>query len=160
MTLSLIRTVIGTAGALMLSCTVATPAYAAHESSLVDPDNVTQCVKSPSITSTTVAIRDHGMAQLSRSDINTSFCTGDDIWVRDSYLGDSYFFGITQCYRRTLSGNRCDIYIIEFNESRYDNLTATEEASLGCHEFGHTGSIGHRTSSTDTDNNSCMRQDI
>jgi hypothetical protein len=49
---------------------------------------------------------------------------------------------------------------VQFNESTYGGSTNSWLRSLGCHEFGHTGSIGHRSNSNDTDNNSCMHSGI
>jgi hypothetical protein len=36
--------------------------------------------------------------------------------------------------------------------------TQSEANATGCHEFGHTAGLGHRTHTTDTDDNSCMQQ--
>ena len=63
------------------------PARASHQDNLPDPDNTTQCVKSPSIVPKTVIARDQGFAQLDRTDIDTQYCTGDDIWVQDYTYG-------------------------------------------------------------------------
>ncbi len=64
-------------------------------------------------------------------------------------------------HRLRLCGSRfrtsCDIIRVRLNQSY--SKTASQWKSLGCHEFGHTGDIGHRNSSNDTDGNSCMRSD-
>jgi len=73
------------------------PARASHQDNLPDPDNTTQCVKSPSIVPKTVIARDQGFAQLDRTDIDTQYCTGDDIWVQD------YTYGATGWYAHTPS---------------------------------------------------------
>jgi hypothetical protein len=138
---------------------VSAPAHASHENNLLDPDNTTQCVKSPSIVPKTVIARDQGFAQLDRTDIDTQYCTGDDIWVQDYTYGATGWYGQAFCDDKTLTG-RCDIYIVQFNESTYGGSTNSWLRSLGCHEFGHTGSIGHRSNSNDTDNNSCMHSGI
>jgi hypothetical protein len=153
------RTALATFTVLALSIGVAAPALAGHENLFSDPDNTTQCVKSPSIVPNTVTARNQGVAQLDRTDIDAQYCTGDDIWVQDYTYGNTGWYGHTWCDDQTLSG-RCDIYITQFNESYYLGLSTSQLRSLGCHEFGHTGSIGHRFSSTDGDNNSCMRSDI
>ncbi len=132
------------------------PAQASHGSGFDDPDNAAQCVTSPSLTPNGVLARNQGMAQLDRSDITTSFC-GGDIEVRDYLYGNTGWVGLTACTDHTLTG-RCDIYVVKFNESLLS--TSTEWKSVGCHEFGHTGGIGHRTHSSDADDNSCMRSDI
>lgn len=145
------------AGALIVASPV--EVFANHGGDLSDPDNTTQWVKSPSIVSKTVTARNQGVAQLSRGDINASYCSGDDIWVQDYTYGSTGWYGQTWCDNHTAS-LRCDIYIVQFDESYYPQLTTSQLRSLGCHEFGHTGSVGHRAASDDGDNNSCMRVEI
>lgn len=149
---------IGVSSFALVAATAPT-AFASHESSLPDPDNTTQCVKSPSIVPKTVIARNQGYAQLDLTDIDTQYCAGDDIWVQDYTYGSTGWFGQAWCDDQTLTG-RCDVYIVQFNESTYGSLTNSMLKSLGCHEFGHTGSVGHRSSSNDSDDNSCMRQSI
>jgi hypothetical protein len=144
-------------GTMMLA--LASPASASHADEFPDPDNTTQCVKSPSITAGSVTARNQGFAQLDRTDIDTQYCTGDDIWVQDNTYGRTGWAGQTHCDDETLTG-RCDIYIVKFNESYYVGTPTAGLRSLGCHEFGHTGSINHRYASTDSDNNSCMRDAV
>lgn len=46
---------------------------------------------------------------------------------------------------------------MRFNLTYMADYSQNDADGTGCHEFGHTGGLGHRTSQTDTDNNSCMR---
>ncbi|MFC7486903.1 hypothetical protein ACOCJ7_11745 [Knoellia sp. CPCC 206453] len=95
------------------------------------------------------------MAQLNRSDINTAFGSGD-IYVADNFY-DATWWGYAQCSQRTNNLLRCDLWTVSFNER---TLPADDYwwRKVGCHEFGHTGGLGHRTSADDTDTNSCMRE--
>jgi hypothetical protein len=102
-------------------------------------------------------MRNQGFAQLDRTVIDTQYCAGDDIWVQD-YLYGPGFFGRAWCDDLNSAG-RCDIYIVQFNESTTGGFDTTALKWVGCHEFGHTGSVSHRFSSNDTNNDSCMRDD-
>lgn len=137
---------------------LAAPVAAHHGDDLPDPDNTTQCVKSPSITGDSITARNRGFAQLDRTDIDTQYCTGDDIWVQDAYYGRTGWSGATNCSDLTNNLFRCDVYTVKFNETYIHSYSTTYLNHLGCHEFGHTGSVGHRPASSDTDNNSCMRR--
>lgn len=150
------RSVLVTGLATVLTFANPSASWAAHEDGFTDPDSSSQCVTSPSLTALGVVARNQGMSQLDRSDITTSFC-GGDIEVRDYYYGDTGWVGLTTCPDKTLTG-RCDTYVVKFNESLLS--TTAEWKSVGCHEFGYTGGIGHRFASSDADNNSCMRSDI
>lgn len=112
------------AGAFIVG--LSAPAHASHQDLLPDPDNTTQCVKSPSIVPKTVIARNQGFAQLDRTDIDTQYCTGDDIWVQDYTYGATGWYAHAFCDDKTLAG-RCDIYIVQFNESTYGSVKLVAE---------------------------------
>jgi hypothetical protein len=71
----------------------------------------------------------------------TATATVVALHVRDASYTNNWY-GNSSCTDRKWTNGRCDWM------------------SLGCHEFGHTADLGHRYRNTDTDNNSCMRDEI
>lgn len=137
----------------------AAPAHAGHGDSGIDPDNQNQYIEAPdSLTTRGSDALVHGKAQLERSDITTYYGT-NDIRVYDYPYGSTGWHGFTDCLDLNWLGASCNVIRVRFNESTM-GTSQSQWQSLGCHEFGHTGDIGHRPPSGDTDNNSCMRQDI
>ncbi|WP_328400126.1 hypothetical protein OHS70_23370 [Streptomyces sp. NBC_00390] len=131
-------------------------AYAGHDDDGFDPDNRSQAVKGFSLTSNGTTAMNHGKAQLEKSVITTSWGDGD-IRVYDANYGDNGWHGSTDCVDWNAFMTSCDVMRVRFNQYQYKSYS--EWKSLGCHEFGHTGDLGHRSKSNDTDNNSCMRSD-
>ncbi|MFD7067974.1 hypothetical protein ACFV97_12170 [Streptomyces sp. NPDC059913] len=146
---------LGTAAALIL--TFSSSAQASHDDDGFDPDNRNQAVKGFSLTTNGTNAMNHGKAELERSVITTSW-GGGDIEVYDSNYGKSGWHGTTDCTNWNVLWTSCDVIRIRLNT--YQSKTASQWRSLGCHEFGHTGDLGHRSKSNDTDNNSCMRENI
>lgn len=135
---------------------VAPPAYAGHGGKIIGPDNLDQAVKGSNLTTRGKLAMNHGKAQLERSKINVS-TGGGDIYVRDGKYGDTGRYGRMWC--SDTDGGDCNVYQVTFNVSL---LPSTDYAyrAVGCHEIGHTGTLGHRYTTTDTDDNSCMRKKI
>lgn len=135
------------------------PAYAGHGGKGTDPDNQNQYIEAPdSLTTYGSDAMNHGKAQLERSDITTYWGT-NDIRVYDYNYGDTAWAGKADCLDLNWLGQSCDVIRVRFNEHSMVGLGQGSWKSLGCHEFGHTGDIGHRPASGDTDKNSCMRDD-
>ncbi|WP_141747145.1 hypothetical protein [Streptomyces agglomeratus] len=135
---------------------LSTPGYADHDDSGIDPDNRNQAVKGFSLTGNGTLAMNHGKAQLEKTVITTSW-GGGDIEVYDGEYERNGWHGKTDCTDWNAFRTSCDIIRVRLNQSY--SKTASQWKSLGCHEFGHTGDIGHRNSSNDTDGNSCMRSD-
>ncbi|MFC6288250.1 hypothetical protein ACFP3Q_09340 [Nocardioides sp. GCM10027113] len=87
-----------------------------------------------------------------------------DVEVYDAYYGTTGEWedvaGRATCMGYTNFYQTCTLYLVRFNLSYTANYSTSKRHSLGCHEFGHTVTLGHRTSGNDTDNNSCMRSVI
>jgi hypothetical protein len=49
------------------------------------------------------------------------------------------------------------VFSIKFNQHRTDGYSAAQMQTLGCHEFGHTAGLDHRSASNDGQAVSCMR---
>ncbi|GIG03002.1 hypothetical protein Cci01nite_80950 [Catellatospora citrea] len=148
---------------VVLLASVLTPAQAAladHDGWGIDPDNRTQYVKKIDFSSSHAdAAVDHGKAQLERSVITTGW--GDnDIEVFEHPYGNTGWTGLTDCTDWNVLLTSCNVIRIRFNHSAMVNANYTHWRSLGCHEFGHSGDLGHRDPDEDTDNNSCMRENI
>jgi len=83
----------------------------------------------------------------------------DDVHSYDSNYGDTGWHGLTTCNGVGWTTPwLCTDWTIKFNE--FQGKTADQWKSLGCHEFGHTVGLGHRSAGDDSDNNSCMRVEI
>lgn len=137
--------------AVAASVLMAGPAAAHHDSPprLRVRDNNTQDYDHNILTEAGEIACDHGAAQLGRSEISVEEGP-DDIHCYDSYDrgGPS---GFARCTKSNWWNQRCDHYKVWFNLSGLDTTPDTDRErnywrSLGCHEFGHTGSIGHVSS--------------
>jgi hypothetical protein len=95
---------------------------------------------------------DWGAARLDNSEVNVHANDPSDIRCEDGYYGSVSWFGLTSCITRDNTLSRCDVFKIQFNLSTWgpiDNDYEREEYQyIGCHEFGHTSSLGHRPKST------------
>lgn len=143
-----------------LLLTVAAPAAADHGGKAASgpADNTAQAVESISLTAYGKDAVWNGRYELDRSDINTSVGTSD-IHVRDASYTNNWY-GNSSCTDRNWTNGRCDHMSVKFNTRTMSGHSRAHWMSLGCHEFGHTADLGHRYRNTDTDNNSCMRDDI
>ncbi|MEH1166650.1 hypothetical protein V6V47_14820 [Micromonospora sp. CPCC 205539] len=148
-------------GATLISVVAfAPPAVAGHggKANGGKPDNKDQSVESNSLTTAGKAAVSYGRGQLDRSEINTS--TGSsDIHVYDKSYSATWY-GLTSCTDTNWWNGLCDHYDVKFNTRTMSGLSTSYWQSLGCHELGHTGSLGHRSAGADVDNNSCMRKEI
>jgi hypothetical protein len=152
------RTVIAIATMFVAVLATASPALADHGGDIVAPDNADQAVESISLTTKGKAAVAHGRAELNRSDINTVTGTSDLHVYDGSY--DTSWYGHTQCTSTNWWNGRCDHYTVKFNTRNMGSRSTYYWESLGCHEFGHTGSLGHRKHANDGNDNSCMRVEI
>lgn len=150
--------------ALMLIIATAMPAYANHQgnsTALMNRDNNTQDVEEYNLTNAGRVACRHGDAQLERSEIATQAGTTDIHCHDGSYVTD--WIGQTYCQAANWNGTRCDHYNVTFNYyyNGGTNPDTTVENYLwmnaGCHEFGHTSSIGHISSVDDPILGSCMQ---
>ncbi|MEW1774861.1 hypothetical protein [Streptomyces sp. NPDC086777] len=148
-------TVLAASAALVLSAPFT--AFAGHDDNGTDPDNRNQAVKGFDLTANGTKAMNHGKSELERSVITTSW-GGGDIEVYDKDYGDNGWHGRTDCTDWNVLWTSCDIIRVRLNTYQYKS--ANQWRSLGCHEFGHTADLGHRSKSNDTDNNSCMRSEI
>lgn len=146
---------LGVAAALILA--VPSAAHASHDDDGTDPDNRNQAVKGFSLTTNGKNAMNQGKAELERSVITTSW-GGGDIEVYDGAYGDTGWHGRTDCTDWNALWTSCDVIRVRLNTTY--SKSASQWRSLGCHEFGHTGDLGHRSAGADTDNNSCMRVSI
>lgn len=144
---------------------LAPPALANHgdnATSTLDRDNNQQEVDTYLLSDAGQLACSSGKAALDASEISMSL-GGSDIHCFDRNYGDVGWFGQTVCTDRAYTLNRCDQYSVRFNYFYLGTNPTTAERntwkSVGCHEFGHTASIGHRTAASDPDINSCMRTD-
>ena len=134
--------------AVAASVLMAGPAAAHHDYGprILVRDNNTQDYDHNSLTQAGRIACDHGAAQLGRSEISVEMGP-DDIHCYDSFDPDGSP-GTARCTRDNWWNGRCDHYRVWFNLSGLDltpdtDLERNYWRSLGCHEFGHTGSIGH-----------------
>lgn len=138
---------------------LASPASADHDNYGTDPDNRNQAIRKRGLTGPGDVAANHGKAQLERSVITTSWGS-NDVDVFDDRYGSVGWSGKTDCTDWNVLWTSCNVIRIRFNESSMAGGSQGDWQSLGCHEFGHSGDIGHRSASSDRDNNSCMREDI
>lgn len=88
----------------------------------------------------------NGEIEVGASEIN--FATGtSDLHVRDiAYSTDQGWAGLIWCSGDWWPGGRCDHFQVRFN-TRFEetgHYTAENWKATGCHEYGHTGGLGHR----------------
>jgi hypothetical protein len=140
------------------------PASAGHGSGDWDPDNRQQDVEWWSLNSGGQLAATVGGDQLNRTliDISSGPAGGSDIRVEGYTYSGADWIGLTNCTNVdwTRTPNRCDSYTVRFNEAQgyMANASTALWRHLGCHEFGHTGSVNERPPEGDSDKNSCMRQ--
>lgn len=157
-------TALATAFALAL-VVLAAPgtSYASHDD-FIEPDNADHYIDRVGLSTGSNDAVLHGINQLNRSDMNATLTGSGDVWVYDGWMGTSGDWngtaGLTTCEFKTWNLARCDKFDVTFNQSYSNAYSAGQLDSLGCHELGHTGGLWHRYSTTDTDNNSCMRENI
>lgn len=133
----------------------------ADNSDFIDPDNVDHYVDRNSLTSNGDAATQRGIDQLNRTKMNATLTGSGDVEVFDDYYGTSGSWtdvrGRATCVNKTWTGLECDVYEVKYNQSYLQSQSLPNWLHVGCHEFGHTGGIWHRSSSDDSNNNSCMR---
>ncbi|GIF97098.1 hypothetical protein [Catellatospora citrea] len=154
------RTIIAAATVIMAIAVTASPAAAGHgnKANAGPPDNAQQDVQVNKLTSAGSAAASFGRAQLDRTDITMS-TGGSDLHVYDAAYNASWY-GQTSCTDRNWLNGKCDHMDIKFNTGTMGSRSTSYWQSLGCHEFGHSGGLGHRFKSTDSNDNSCMRDEI
>ncbi|MCX6398024.1 MAG: hypothetical protein NTV23_16165 [Propionibacteriales bacterium] len=145
------------------SVAVAPTSYAGHgsDSSAGDPDNRDHYIDRNSVTANGDAATQWGIWELNQTYMNATLDGSGDVEVYDDYYGETDWAGMTNCASgyNWLNGN-CDVFRVRFNQTTMFGYGINYWRSLGCHEFGHTAGLGHRSHSTDADDNSCMRSDI
>jgi hypothetical protein len=143
---------------------LATPAvWASHsgDANSGKPDNKDHYMDRNSLTTNGDTAAVYGRDQLNRSVMNATFTGSGDVEIYDGDYNQNDWMGRTECIDiGTWLDGRCDVFKVRFDTANMAGHSLDHWRSLGCHELGHTGGLGHRTSSTDTDNNSCMRSDI
>lgn len=150
-------------GALLLG-PLAVPATAGHGEEGIDPDNKNQSVRKHSLTEKGNKAVNWGFGQLENSVIDTSWTSGDaDIGVYDGDYDQNQWVGQVRCvdWNHNAIGwpTTCDDITMRLDTENLGPWSQWMWNSTGCHEFGHTGDLGHRQSSNDSDDNSCMRDD-
>lgn len=154
-------------GVLTLLLALAAPVQAGHsgDANSGTPDNADHYIDRNSLTSAAVTATTHGIRQLNRSNLNATLTGSGDVEVYDAYYGttgnwDGTAGRVTCSVDGSWWTNHCDVYALRYNLSYAAGYSTNKWRSLACHEFGHTGGLGHRSSGNDTDNNSCMRSTI
>lgn len=136
--------------ALAATTLIAPPAQAGHGGAFPVPDNRQQALSRVNLTEIGHRAAQQGVDQLNRTVITMS-TGGGDIYAYDDNYGTAW-------YGRTVTsgcsaGNPCDRFTVQFNLQLMRDLTPYRQRTVGCHEFGHTGGLGHRAKSA---TNSCM----
>lgn len=148
----------GAVALVALSPILAFADHGENGTSIRDRDNNEQEVDKVSLTPTGDLACNWGKAQLERSEVTTSSGSTDvhchDVREEGSWAGSA------KCTNLSWKIYRCDQYKVTFNLYYFDDNPDTNYEigiwrSAGCHEFGHTSSIGHRA---EGNNNSCMQQ--
>lgn len=154
------HTAIVTFAAIVLTVT---PAAADHskDGGAGDPDSPPHYIDRNNLTSSGSTAAQWGLWELEQTQINPTFNGSGDVEVYDGAYGDTGWYGQTSCPGgiNWLNGN-CDVFHVKFNTTAMAGHSLDHWRSLGCHEFGHTGGLGHRYASDDSDDsddNSCMR---
>lgn len=126
---------------------------------LIDPDNHAHHIDRNSLTANGKAAVATGIYQLDRSTMNATLSGSGDVEVYDAFYGNSGFWnnleGYADCTDRTWNFLECDVWRIRFNDTNLG--TEADWRSCGCHEFGHTAGLSHRSASNDSYAPSCMR---
>jgi hypothetical protein len=133
----------------------------ADNNDMIDPDNVDHHVDRNSLTSDGDDAALRGIDQLNRTKMNATVDGSGDVEVFDAYYGTSGSWnnvrGRATCVNKTWTGLECDVWEVRFNQSYLESQSLANWLHVGCHEFGHTAGISHRSSSNDSNDNSCMR---
>lgn len=153
-------------GAALVLATIFVPSssFASHggDANSGTPDNKDHYIDRNDVTTKVSNATVHGIGQLNRTVMNATLTGSGDVEVYDAYYGTggdwSGTYATTWCGGWTSLYTHCDLYAVQFNLTYVADFTQNEANKTGCHELGHTAGLGHRFSSTDTDNNSCMRQ--
>lgn len=140
------------------SLTGQTSALANHGdngSSMADRDNNDQGRKGYYLTVAGQEACDWGTNRLDATEITMQDNDPSDIRCYDGYY-DASWFGLTTCITPDNTAGRCDVYTVQFDLSDYGHADGSLYVGwyqyIGCHEFGHTSSVGHQPDQT----NSCM----
>lgn len=145
--------------ALLLSFPATATADHGGTTGIGSPDNADHYIDRFNLTALGDTATQHGINQLNRSDMNATLSGTGDVDVYDGNYGNSGEWngvaGKADCIEGAWLGG-CDIFRIRFNQSNMSGSTA-DWRWLGCHEFGHTADLGHRSASDDSNDDSCMR---
>lgn len=130
---------------------IASPALAHHGNGFTRPDNADQQFEKIDMQPGGSYACEWGADELERSDISTSYGSAD-IHCRDAFHSGPWF-GLATCTDVNWWNGLCDHYDIDFDLSDNDpNPDTIGEynawAYVGCHEFGHTGGLGHEVRSS------------
>lgn len=146
-------------GMAALISLVPSAALASH-GNVIEPDNRDHYMDRNSLTADGNLAATYGQGRLdSQTNMRATFDGSGDVEIYDGYYGDTGWYGRTYC-ADTGSPGECDVFTVQFNNSYMGGLSDSKIRSLGCHELGHTASLNERSSSSDSDNNSCMRVNI
>jgi len=157
------------ATALMLALSMilpASPAFAGHgaQANSGTPDDRNHYIDRNSLTAKSDSATVQGVSQLNRTVMNATFSGSGDVEVYDDYYGTGGDWqsvsGKVTCMGYTPLYTHCDLYLMQYNLTYVAGYSQSQADQVGCHELGHTAGLGHRTSATDTDNNSCMRSGL
>ncbi|MBB1257849.1 hypothetical protein [Streptomyces alkaliterrae] len=159
------RTSTGLAVVALMHIILAPNAAAKHGGSGIEPDNSGQYFQKYHLNSAANKASNHGKAQLERTKISTHWTDKwTDVRLRDWWgnKGNADYFGWARCEKKNWWNGKCDKILVFFNEYRMNGRTAAQWRSLGCHEIGHTGNLGHRGPGSkpfcpDSNTNSCMQ---
>lgn len=91
--------------------------------------------------------------------VNTYWPGNNDVRCRDGNYNAPNWFGLADCTDPNWWNDRCNIYLLKFDWDRGRRVTGSDwrwYRYIGCHEWGHTSSVGHRNVDHGK-NNSCMK---
>jgi hypothetical protein len=153
------RLVTGGLLAVAISLTLPAIAHADHGgsgSSLTNRDNNDHDFDSNSLEPESQLACSHGKSQMgSQTEVRVAVGSSD-VHCFDADYGNTTWVGTTSCTSLTWNHTRCDQYRINFNTHHI--ISNNLWKSAGCHEVGHTSSVGHRTAASDPNSPySCMR---
>lgn len=162
-----LRALLLTTAVFTLLATLAAPAQAEHsgDANSGTPDNADHYIDRNSLTSAATTATTHGINQLNRTDMNATLTGSGDVEVFDAYYGTtgdwSGTAGRVSCNDSDWwwTGD-CDVFYLRYNLSYAASYSTNKWRSLACHEFGHTGGLGHRSSSSDSNGDSCMQSTV
>jgi hypothetical protein len=135
------------------SVTMATagPALAMHGDGMIDPDGRHHEWRTESLTQGGQTACSWGAAILGTRTNMDTFEGAEDVVCRDGYYNSPPWFGFTQCVNSNWLGITCFDFNIWFELSAAQQSATIDWKYIGCHEFGHTGGVGHQPSGS-----SCM----